>query len=263
MSFDVVDHDHFLAYSGLVVSALAYFSTCVAHKLAWIKLLVAMVVAQLAYAVLLQTSDTFSPTPLASGSSVLGLTCVFWVLAQVMFNVLMLGAAFLVVGPVLVHNVVLLTEWLRANVYADTQPWVGAALIALGALLMVLVVHTCRLVERVLLGVFVVAGTLVFFVYLRIAAIELSYHTEQLRCEWVAGGDSNDEGNTTATDTGLDNRLCPLGIIDDVAHAGVFVLLLVFSCVMTYHYHSQRRRRSRPPPGSYQRVQAPPPVASS
>jgi len=253
------DHHHFLAISGSLIATVAYFTPCVSHRVWWVKMLVASIVAQLGYASLAAwLPDTFGYNLVSAMGTMFLLGCGFLILVRVVFEVAMLASIMLLLGPILMHNIALLTKWLRANVSPDIPPWIGVAMFVAVFVLVAVVVWKCRVVPLLLVSAYVVASSLTLWVYTKMAIIESNGSTA-ICCEWSTPPDVSVVDDTGAptnetTQAVVDHSLCPISL-DNYQHnmilAGLFMLAAVMSCAwQTRHCKSRYQPVEKEDPGA-------------
>ena len=253
----IEDHAHFLAISGIIIATVAYFAPCVSHKAWWLKGLFSILIAQQAYGILAaQLPDYFGYDVASAVGTMFFIACICVMVARVAVEIAALGAVMLLLGPILMHNISLLTTWLRANVSADIPPYVGVIAFGVVIVLVLVLLYTVRAVTAVMTATFVVVGSLVLFVYARMVVIESDGSTE-LKCEWASEEGVAVAGTNETRTIAPDNTRCPLSL-GAWENGMLFIGLLVFSATMTWTYHTRAWRRGR----AYKKLlnaKAPPP----
>ncbi|MDO9174705.1 MAG: hypothetical protein Q7V62_07850 [Actinomycetota bacterium] len=260
----VTDHNHFLASSGLAIATLAYLSPCVAAKAWWIKWLMAALMAQMTFAVLAAYSDAWNADALTAVGTMGGLFLVFLFAAYQAAAVMLLGSVLLLLGPFVSHQIMLLTVWLRDNVSDALPQWFGVALFATIIIGVGAVVWLLRLVERTRIAVYVVVGSVVEFVFLRLAWIEAEAQTDVACCDW-SNGDPIAVFDVPLNATVLwvpprDNTRCPLDLAT-WANAFLLVALMLFALAQAAWWQTRPVASARPARQRYAKVhESPQPI---
>lgn len=243
----IEDHAHFLAWSGLLISTLAYLSPCAATKAWWLKWLLGALAAEMAYAALAAWfPDVFATDLWTSAGTCAGLFLVIMLAFSSAASIMLLGTVLLLLGPFVAHQVMQLTAWLRANVSHSLPPWTGVALfvaLLLGALALA---WTLRLVRAVRYVVYVVVGAVLEFVYIRTVWIEAGAATTNLCCDW-SNGDEVPVYDAASNTTQMavvprDNSRCPLDT-SSVANGMLLAALLFFAVAQAAFWHEAKKRR--------------------
>lgn len=234
------DHSHFVVISGMIIATVAYLTPCASNKSWWFVALIGALASQMEYALLAWwRPDAFGYDLGTAAGTMIGLFCVFIFLVCLGVQAAVLGAALVLVGPFLIHNVMLLTDWLRAHVSDAIPTWLGAVVFVVVVVVVGVVVYKSRVVELASIVLFVVLGSTVLWVYIRMVIIE-SDGSEDICCEW------------SAEDETIDHSRCPLGL-ENWRYNLILVGLLVFAAYLTTTFHTRKLRQRRK---TYKRLRA-------
>lgn len=249
----LTDEGSFLAISGCIIALVAYLTPCLSHKTYWLKTLLVLLLSQEAYALLAALSPgTWASSLLASVGTVAGLALVFGLAMRSAADIVILGSMLLLLGPWAGHVCGLITAALREHVSDAVPPWFGLALFIALVVGLVLLVWLLRLTRILLAAVFVLVGSVVLFIYVRMAVIEAGTGSTLLCCDFgslqqQAFWDKQTTQSNGTTAAPPDNSACPLDV-SSVQSGMILFGLLLFSCAQVWWWWNRRR------PKQYARV---------